>query len=562
MGFYADQELKKVAVSGGAPVAITEIDRWARSGSFSPDGVVVLSRYGGEGLLSVKADGGVLETLTIPNRDRREKTHRYAEVLPGGEHVLFTLGTGDIESYGDASIAVLSRRTGDYRVVHAGGTSGRYSSSGHLVYARSGNLLAVPFDLSALRVTGPPVRVVEGVSMSPSMGKVDFSLSQEGSLLYARGGVWGMDRRVVWVDREGRSEPLLETGRAYATSRLSPDGRFLALDIDAANANIWLYDFIRRSMSRLTFGHGFDSMTPIWTPDGDRVVARHLPSDNLFWQVVDGSGSLERLLTSEYPQTPGSFSPDGKTFIFHESLPETGDDIWMLPLHESGSPRPLLHTSFNEIQPEVSPDGRWLAYRSDESGRNEIYLRSFPASGPKRQVSTSGGTDPAWNPNGRELFYRNGDKMMAVDIETDGEGTLGESRRLFQRRFAIGRLAFRNWDVSRDGERFVMIDDNQAKRPPTELVLVQNFARELTASFQPTRQAERVACRYPAWVETIGKCYQFLQSVKDQCTYMSEALSTRSRISSSRVGKASRKGVTSRSTCRSSPIKGRHDVAT
>lgn len=403
LGFRDSGETWKVPVSGGAPVSV--VTAGIRGASWDESGIVFPSNVNG-GLSWVAANGGDVSVLTSPDPDHREKGHRFPEILPGGEAVLFTLGSADIASWDDASIAVLSLATGEYRVVLEGGTHARYSPSGHLVYARTHTLFAAPFDLDALEVTGPPVPVLQGVMTIPQSGVAFFALTRYGSLLYAPGGTWGDDSRVVLVDREGRSEPLIETPGNYHTPRLSPDGSSLALTLGGANDSIWIYDIARATLTRSIYG--YDNTGPAWTPEGDRLAFMSTRSGafNLFRQHADGSGEAERLTTNEGNQTTGSWSRDGKTLVFVEQHPETGLDVWSLSMDGGEAPKRLLYEPFDEHHPTLAPDGRWLAYVSNESGQNEVYLRSFPGMAGKRQVSIEGGRFPLWSPNGRELFYR------------------------------------------------------------------------------------------------------------------------------------------------------------
>lgn len=460
-------------VSGGAPVSITTSGYYGAS--WGEKGIVFSSGVNG-GLSWVSAGGGDVTALTTIDPDRREKSHRFPQILPGGETVLFTLGSADIGSWDDASIAVLSLATGEYRVVLEGGIHARYSPSGHLVYARGDNLLAAPFDLDALEVTGAPVPVLRGVTTVPRTGVAGFALTQDGSLLYAPGGTLGDDLRVVWVDREGRSEPLVEAPGNYHTPQLSPDGSSLALNLGGANESIWIYDIARATLTRSIYG--YDNMRPAWMPGGDRLTFQSTRTGawNLFWQPADGSGEAESLTTSELDRTSGSWSPDGKTLVFVERHPETGRDVWSLSTDGGEASDRLLGEPFNEVEPRIAPDGRWLAYVSNESGQNEVYVRSFPSMSRKRQVSTDGGHYPLWNPNGRELFYRDEDKMMVVEIASNGE--LGAPKVLFEKPLAYSSAGL-NYDVAPDGRRFVMIDESDAEPAPTQLVLVQNWAEEL-----------------------------------------------------------------------------------
>jgi len=283
-------------------VTITKM-RLPRGANWGPEGSIVFNPSNNHGLSRVSANGGEVEVLTSPDRERLEKSYRFPELLPGGEAVLFTLMRADLETFDDAPIAVLSLETGEYEVVLEGGASPRYSPSGHLVYTRGGSLLAVPFDLAELRVTGTPVPVLDGLSMWSLGGSADFSFSREGTLLYAPGDAWGeSDHRIVWVDRQGRSQPLLDTPRPYFNLRLSPDGGRLAVTIGEANTSLWVYDLRRSSMSRVAFG--WDNPAPDWTPDGRQITFMSNRSGvyNLYQMAADGSGEAERLSPSDHTQ--------------------------------------------------------------------------------------------------------------------------------------------------------------------------------------------------------------------------------------------------------------------
>jgi len=302
-----------------------------------------------------------------------------------------------------------------------------------------------------------------------------FSLSRDGSLLYAPGEPMEFDRRAVLVDRTGTATTLVQETRAFVQPRVSPDGRSLAFGINTANMSLWVYDIARGSLTRIVSGS--NNAGPVWTPDGEHVT---FGSDrggalSMFSMASDGSGQAERLIRGELQRFPLSWTPDGQTLLFGERSPETGFDIWLLSA--SGDTTPFLQTSSNEKGAEISPNGRWVAYESDESGRPQIYICPFPQAEPKRQVSIEGGTDPLWKPNGRELFYRDGYKIMSVETETEGTLALAQPQLLFESDSYLTSEG--SYDVTADGEHFVMIDQSESARPPTELVLVQNWAEEL-----------------------------------------------------------------------------------
>jgi eukaryotic-like serine/threonine-protein kinase len=364
----------------------------------------------------------------------------------------------------------------------------RYAPSGHLVYAQGGSLMAVPFDPQRLVVTGAAVPVVEGVRQSPPNGNAQYSFSATGSLVYVSGGIQSAQSRLVWVTRNGAVQPLAAPAHNYLVPRLSPDGRQVAVTITEQESQIWLYDLSRETTTRFTF-EGNYNLNPIWTPDGKRIAFesnKEGPPD-LFWQLADGSGGLERLNTSENIQVPKSWSPDGQLLAFLEVNPTTGFDIWMLRMGDaspgSGQVRkaqPFLRTPFNETLARFSPDGRWLAYISDESGRYEVYVRPYPGPGGKSQISRDGGTEPVWNRNGRELFYRNGNKMMAVEIAIQPGFTAGTPRMLFEGPYEPPPVPLPNYDVSPDGQRFLMIKPSeQEQAAPTQINVVLNWFEEL-----------------------------------------------------------------------------------
>jgi Tol biopolymer transport system component len=339
--------------------------------------------------------------------------------------------------------------------------------------------VAVPFNPQRLEVTGTAVTVVESVSQSPA-GAAQYDLSATGSLVYVPGGVQSAQRELVWVKRNGAEQPLAAPARLYISPRLSPDGQRIAVGIQDRGTQVWLYDVIRQTTTRLTF-EGETNSAPVWTPDGKRIAFQSNREGplNIFWQPADGSGGVERLTTDESLQAPSSWSPDGQLLAFIGGSPTTGAHIWVLRLGERNT-QPFLRTPFNEAAPRFSPDGRWLAYVSNESGRYEIYVQPYPGPGGKRQVSIGGGTEPVWNPNGRELFYRSGVKMMSVDIATQPGFAAGNPRMLFEGLYQETSATSANYDVSRDGQRFLMLKPVEGTEAAlTQINVVLNWSEEL-----------------------------------------------------------------------------------
>jgi len=472
VGFFAGDKVKKIPVSGGATVTLADAGRNFRSGSWGTDDAILFwSAPGASGIFRVSAAGGTRQELITPKLG--EVGVVTPEILPSGKAVLF-MGAATPE---DLQVAIRSQQTGERRDLIRG-TRPSYALTGHLIYAQGGTLMAVPFDPERQRLTGSPVPVLEGVLQNG--GIPQYSFSSTGSMAYvAARGVQGTQRTLVWVDRKGAEQPLPAPSRGYRTPRLSPDGRRVA--VATTEDQIWLYDLARETLTRLTFG-GLD-YTPIWTPDGKRVAFQSIRggarSPNAFWQLADGSGTAERLTTSEYSNVPVSFSPDGQVLAFVEVHPATGRDLWTMNISGDRKPQPFLRTSFNEGDARFSPDGRWLTYISDESGRNEIYVQPYPGPGGKWQISTEGGAEPVWAGNG-EIFYRNGNKMMAVDATTQPTFSAGKPKMLFEGAYVPSLATMPNYDISADGQRFLMIKPSQqAQAAETQINVVLNWFEEL-----------------------------------------------------------------------------------
>ena len=480
LGFLAGGKLKKVSVSGGAALALVDAS-FPLGASWSSQGIVAFAPSFPSALQQVLDAGGATQPLT--RLENGEIAHVWPEFLPGGNAVLFDA----VRSRDDFQVVVQSVGTAARQNLIPGGIQPRYARSGHLLFAQlGGTLMAVPFDPERLNATGAPVPVVEGVRQSGSSGATHYGVSATGSLVYVPGGVQAAQRTLVWVDRKGLEQALPAPARAYLNPRLSPDGQRVAARIrDSESAyNIWVYELARNTLTRLT-SHGSVNLMGAWTPDGKRITFDSNKDGpfNLFWQLADFSGSPERLISDEYLQpqktfqAPTSWSRDGQLLAFTDNSPTTGSDIWVLRISDRKA-QPFLRTSSNESAPKFAPDGRWLAYVSDESSRDEIYVQPYPGPGGKKQISAEGGTEPVWNPNGRELFYRSGNKMMAVDTSSNTSlgFTAGTPRMLFE----LPYLPTANYDVSPDGQRFLMLKPTeQAQAAPTQINVVLNWFEEL-----------------------------------------------------------------------------------
>ena len=478
--------LKKVPLSGGAPISISRLP-------LSPRGLVWLDNqtliatasnpmYG---LLRVSANGGDPTTLTSPDRAHGELGHWWPSVLPGARTVLYTIAADRLEN---DQIALLDLDTGRSSVLIRGGSDAQYVRSGHLLYASGNSLYAVPFDVSRRVVTGPAVRVVDGVAVS-SLGAANAMVTPTGMLVYLPNTSGNpTPRSLVWVNRSGVETPIPAPARAYISVRLSPDDSRIAVNTYDEQSDVWVWDLIRQSLTRLTFDPAID-LNPIWTPDGKQILfsSNRAGAYNPYLRAADGTGTDVRVGASEDATYPRSVTPDGSSVVGEQLRGRTGYDlvrIAIADLHhsEKSTPQPLLATAASESAPEISPDGHFVAYQSDESGRLEIYVRSYPeVSNGRWQVSTTGGRTPAWTRNGKELLFLDatGHLSSATVEEAGGTLRLGTPTILLHTTYTMAD-AYRAYDVSSDGARFLMIKEGAGGVvQPQSLVVVQHFDEEV-----------------------------------------------------------------------------------
>jgi serine/threonine-protein kinase len=475
VAFFDDGKLMKIDLRGGLPIPLCDASD-EPDGSWGDDGTILFTPTKTTGLARVSASGGPPAFVTTLDSRRGELSHRYPEFLPGGKAALFTILKKPTR---ESQIALLILETGERRVLLEGGYNPWFSPSGHIVYARDGRLMAAAFDLENLALSGDPIPIVERVARG------HVSLSRNGSLAYVPAGP--VESTLMWVDRKGQSRPLSEIRRSfYFGPRLSPDGTRLAVSISTdGKDHIWVYDLERDAVNRLSSGTVGDYF-PVWSPDGTRIA--YVSGGDIVWQAADGSADAKTLLPGVLQNnfTLSSWSPDGSTLAFNR----TGDklsDIWLLSI-EGEVLRPFLETPADEIGAVFSSDGRFIAYVSNESGRYEVYVRSYPGPGGKSQVSTEGGIQPTWSRTGREIFYRNGDQMMAVAVSTGPPMRLSKARLLFEGQFvgASGAYSYNvlgraTYDVAPDDEHFVMLQESESAR----IHIVLDFAEELKAKVLP-----------------------------------------------------------------------------
>jgi serine/threonine-protein kinase len=479
LGIVVEGRVKIIPVAGGPAVTIAE-----NAGDFgidwAADDTIVYTSSKTWGLMRVPAGGGTAQVLTTPDATRRELRHTYPQVLPGGRAVVFTVSTG--LTFDATHVVALSLDTGRQTTVLEDGRAARYTPSGHLVFLRGPRLYASPFDVSRLVVTGSPTPILESVRANSSWGtSLPFALSDSGHLVYVPADQ--PYHEIVWVSRNGQTTPLGIPKGSYSFPVLSPDGRYFTITIqklETRGADVAVFDVNRATLTPLTTG-GFNHIG-IWMPDGEWIVfsSDRNGSANLFRQPRDGSLPAEQLVQSPQHQDPGSSAPDGQLIVYAEADPANKWDLWMLPLAEPRTPKLFRRTPANEYHPAISPDGGWIAYTSDESGRSEVFIEAFPGGGKRQQVSTAGGYEPFWARGGGVLYFRSSERMLAVDVtrlET-GAPVIGTPQVLFSGRFqALAGQGWPNYSVAPDGNRFLMI--HVADEPTTNINVVQHWTEEL-----------------------------------------------------------------------------------
>ena len=507
VGFWAGGQIKKVSLTGGTPVALCAAEGpWGTSwigdkilyGQSAPG-----AGKGGAGIWRVSSDGGKPEHLVNVEDDQLALG---PQLLPGGRAILFTLVRRD-DWETTAQVVVQSLDTGKRQVVLERGMDARYLPTGHLVYAigssrgaedpNSRTLLAAPFDMTRLAVTGGAVPIAQDVAGSNAT--IHLAISSQGALAYVPSDAIEprRQRTLVWVDRQGSEDPINADPHQYLYPRLSPDGTHIVLEMREQDNDVWIWDLARESLTRLTLQPTFEQYG-VWTPDGRDVIFTSSQGGgpnsprSLFRQRSDGTGTPEQLTQGAVAQFPSTVTPDGTALIFRQQTqlkpgapPDL--DLFILPLKGDRLPRPLVQTPFNELNAEVSPDGSWLAYQSNESGRDEIYVRPFPdVDAGKWPVSTTGGTQPLWARNRQELFYVTGRALMRVPFTGASTFVPGKPSQVLTGPYLLtlpaGLGIGRMYDVSPDGKRFLMLKELTATNDPVaspRIFLVQNWLEEL-----------------------------------------------------------------------------------
>lgn len=494
-----DFGFSKVSLQGGNPQQLVAQTHNLTGCFWTKDDVIYFSLD--HKLQRIPAVGGEPEAVNITS-EYAEWNQSWPYGLPDGKHLLLTVSQGNADI---GKIALVSLESGKIRILIQNAYNARYVPTGHIVFIRTGSLYAVPFDLKQFKITGPEVPVINGIETNNTAGVAAYTFSADGLLAYLPGdeltGVTGGSAQLnlAWVDREGNETRLgeeMQLTPEFAAPRLSPDGKQVAVGVQGQSGNdIWIYDIERGTASRRTFSG--NAVFPIWTPDGQHLVYSSVPPKvGLYWTRADGSGKPERLIDPKSFFAPYSFTPDMSQLLTIKSAGETTFDIYLQSMDGKRTNQPLLATKFVEVQPALSPDGRWLAYTSNESGLSEIYVRPFPdVNNGRWQISTGGGMEPHWRRDGKELFYLQGqfgehivNGVSVVAINTKSGFHPGKPETLFTGDYVLGNGS--SYDVTADGQRFIMLKRNiKTENDFTSLVMVDNWFAELKRLAPPAKQA-------------------------------------------------------------------------
>jgi Tol biopolymer transport system component len=509
IGFFVDMDLKKVSVQGGVPVTLGRAGHLSMGGSWGEDGAIVEATHPLSELTRVPASGGDPQRLT--RLGSGEATHRWPQVLPGGKAVLFT-AAASFSDMDNANIDAVDLRTGAVKLVLRGGYYGRFLPTGHLVYVHGGALFGVPFDPGRLEVRGSPIRLLDDLAANSSRGgQFAFSSGPSGTgmLVYLAGKPADQRWSISWLGRSGKLQPLISAPNTYYNPAFSPDGRRLAFDAGSTNGlDIFVYDLVRENMLRLTVDGTSDR--PIWTLDGAHIIYHSSAS---LWSIrADGAQRPQWILNTKPGVIPWSLSPDGRQLAYWE---QAAGDIWILPLDMSdtdhpkaGTPKPFGNADeaggrraavpMHEYGPVFSPDGRWIAYASDESGKWEVYVRPASGANHKWPISSSGGRLPIWSKTGREVFYEDLDnRIMTVEYTASSDSFAPERPRVWCDKpiYSPGRM---NLDIAPDGKRFAVmqaLEPADSTKGGMQVVVLLNFFEELKRRIPAAEQADLKSAR-------------------------------------------------------------------
>ncbi len=492
LGTYSDGAIKKIPLAGGPTVTIAKTA--FKGGTWALDNTIYFSNGGG--LMKVPATGGEPQKVTSLDVKRHEVDQVYPELLPGGKALLFTARTMEQPSFDEADIAAVNLATGERKMLIKQGTDAHYVSSGHLLFIRAGVLLAVPFDPQKLEIKGAVVPVAEKIIENPRIGAGQYAISKDGLLVYIPGGVTYGEHELVFVDKAGNAKPLTANKRPYEDFTISPDGKFIATTIEGPVTNSWIHDIARDTETRFNFG--IENRDPSWSADGKHIAYSGYKDGKyaVFWKPLDGSTPEEVLVLSDKSVDAWFFSPDGGTLLYSEYQFDGQQNIDALPLHDKEHTHAVFPAEFEVEWAILSPDGKWIAYDSIESGKPEVYVAPYPAIEPRERISTNGGLHPLWSRDGRELYYRTAvsseeleqralaqkTRVMAVSIETAPAFKAGQPHLLFEGPyFESGH----DIAITPDGKGFILIRETDSQTGPRQIETVVNWFEELKQRARP-----------------------------------------------------------------------------
>jgi serine/threonine-protein kinase len=481
VGFFDDRNVKRIPVDGGIAVDVAVGFDAGGGGAWLRDDTIVFESAN-RGLMRVPAAGGRAAQLTTIDTAGGEVRHLFPAAVPGERAVLFTVYSGARDG---SRVEAVSLQTGERRRLIAGNAA-RVFPGGRIVFERGGSLWVALFDADRLQLTGPATAVLEGVTVGGGQRggwNPQLAVGPRGSVAYGTEADPFPPRMLFWVDRAGRETQVDAPPRAWWHPNISPDGRRLGFHImDSGNMDAWIYQLDHGPLVRVTYDPRQDGY-PLWTPDGSRIVfwsRQGGGAANLYIRPADLSGGDERLTTSVNAQRPYAWADHGKLLVYEEASPDTGIDIGVVRIDGEHAPRLIIRGPFHEARPTMSPDGRWIAYDSNLTGRFEIYVQPFPGLQSRWQVSTEGGMSPIWSPSGKEIFYRRGHAVMTVPVESSAAGfAFGNAKTLFVGSYVEEdpQAPGLSYTLAPDGQRFLMM--RETDRRPSRIVVIRNWASEL-----------------------------------------------------------------------------------